>query len=89
METTFISKCCREEATEDYKPHPKDKYEDIDIWVCSKCKKECEVEVCADCLGTGEVTTMEAVYAGEPHIAPIGTRTCHCQAKEEEYDDQE
>lgn len=37
------------------------------------------IEVCAFCLGTGEVTTMEAVYAGESHQAPIGTKVCICQ----------
>lgn len=47
-------------------------------------KYECEF-----CEDTGEVTTMEAVYAGEPHTAPIGSGTCpHCKA-EDEYDDQE
>lgn len=42
------------------------------------------VEVCAECLGTGEVTTMEAVYPNEPHQAPIGTKPCICQLKVEE-----
>lgn len=88
-ETTFISKCCREEANEDYKPHPKDKNEDIDIWVCSKCKKECEVEeVCAYCLGEGEYSTDES--DGEGHIMRgVGTQKCHCTKQEEEYDNQE
>lgn len=77
METISISKCCRVEANEDYKQDPRDKYEDIDIWVCSKCHKECEVEqVCALCLGTGEIVTSEQVYPGEPHMADIGTAVC-------------
>jgi hypothetical protein len=38
-----------------------------------------EVNVCPMCLGTGEVTTEEYVYPGEPHTAPIGTRKCLCQ----------
>lgn len=36
-------------------------------------------DVCLDCGGTGEVTTMERVYPNEPHMAPIGTMKCHCQ----------
>lgn len=42
-------------------------------------------DICPDCGGSGEVTTMEQVYANEPHMAPIGTRPCHCQSKQ--YDD--
>lgn len=76
MDTTLISKCCRVEAREDYKPHPRDKHEDIDIWVCTKCEKECEVEeVCGFCLGTGEVSVDED--DGEGHTARgVGTRKC-------------
>lgn len=46
---------------------------------------------CDECGGTGEVTTMEQVYANEPHMAPIGTRPCpKCRSKkEEEYNDQD
>lgn len=40
-------------------------------------------DVCEYCGGTGEITTMESVYAGEPHQAPIGTQTCICQLEEE------
>lgn len=83
MGIIYISTCCKADANEDYKPDPRDKYEDIDIYVCSKCKKECEVEdVCEDCRGTGEVTTMEQVYPNEPHTAPIGTEKCHCQSRD-------
>lgn len=39
-------------------------------------------EVCPICSGTGEVTTMERVYPGEPHMAPIGTEKCECQLKD-------
>jgi hypothetical protein len=34
--------------------------------------------ICEWCNGEGEITTMEQVYAGEPHTAPIGTRKCIC-----------
>lgn len=39
-------------------------------------------EVCAECLGTGEVTTMERVYPddGSP-VASIGVRACICKNK--------
>lgn len=41
-------------------------------------------EECDICGGTGEVTTMEPVYAGEPHTAPVGSRRCECTIDEEE-----
>lgn len=45
------------------------------------------VEVCETCDGTGEVTTMEYVYPGEPHMAPIGTAPCpDCSLREREYE---
>lgn len=78
MITVSISKCCRVEV-------PEANDEAGVIWLCPQCKNECEVEeVCADCLGTGEVTTMEQVYAGEPHTAPIGTQKCICQLKNDD-----
>jgi len=50
---------------------------------CSECFKEQKqeedrerCEVCETCGGTGEVSCMEAVYPGEPHMAPIGTQPC-------------
>ena len=85
METVEVSACCKANLVEDFKDNPRDHHDLIEIYTCEKCKKECEVEqVCAECLGTGEVTTMEYVYPGEPHQAPIGTRTCICQKKEDE-----
>lgn len=52
--------------------------------------KDEDEEVCPTCGGTGEVTTMETVYAGEPHTAPVGTGRCpDCNMPDEdEYDDQ-
>lgn len=35
-----------------------------------------EEEVCETCGGSGVVTTMEAVYPNEPHMAPIGEENC-------------
>ncbi len=40
-----------------------------------------ECDICED---TGEVTTMEKVYNGEPHEAPIGSKTCICRIQEED-----
>lgn len=81
METIFISKCCKEKAVADY---PVEEGNTNVVYACLKCENECEVEeVCADCLGTGEVTTIERVYAGEPHMADVGTAPCHCQKREE------
>lgn len=80
-EQITISLCCKAEAIEDYKDNLRDHHDPEPIYTCSKCKEECDVEenVCAYCLGTGEVTTMETVYPGESHVAPIGTETCACQ----------
>jgi len=35
--------------------------------------------ICEHCDGAGEVQTMEKVWAGEPHEAPIGTKKCVCK----------
>ena len=49
-----------------------------------------EEEVCEFCGGTGEISSMEYVYAGEPHMADIGTKTCICRIKnEDDFDDQQ
>ena len=47
-----------------------------------------EVEkVCAECLGTGEISTDED--DGEGHIARgVGSQKCRCRIKEIEYDNQ-
>ncbi len=44
-----------------------------------------EANVCPDCGGTGEVTFYEPVYPGEPHMALVGSKRCHCQ-DEDEYE---
>ena len=39
---------------------------------------------CKECGGTGELSVEEQVYAGEPHMAPIGSEPCpSCQPKKE------
>lgn len=43
---------------------------------------------CPICGGDGEVTVMEPVYQGEPHMAAIGTRPCECQLIEEDGRDE-
>ena len=35
-----------------------------------------EIKKCSSCLGNGEVSVMEKVYPGEPHVAPIGVEKC-------------
>lgn len=81
-ETTFISKCCREEV-------PEADGEEGVLWLCPRCKGECEVEeVCAYCLGDGEYSTDES--DGEGHIMRgVGTQKCHCTIDEDDYDDQD
>ncbi len=79
-DTILISQCCNKEVSEDYKQSPYDKNEDIDIYVCSKCKRECLVnEVCAYCLGTGEESLDED--DGEGHLMKgVGSKKCiHCK----------
>ncbi len=44
--------------------------------------------VCPICGGDGEVTVMEPVYQGEPHMAAVGTMPCDCQLIEEDGYDQ-
>jgi len=41
-------------------------------------------DVCEECNGTGEVDCMDYVYAGEPHMAMVGTRKCVCQSNNDE-----
>lgn len=51
--------------------------EAINEWINSPVEEEKEEEdVCSTCGGSGEVSTMEAVYPGEPHMAPVGTSPC-------------
>lgn len=84
-ETVEVSDCCHADLVEGYKNNPRDHHDPIEIYTCSKCGKECEVEeVCAFCRGEGEVTTMEQVYPNEPHYADVGTRKCVCQIKDDD-----
>lgn len=85
MPTEKISKCCGDRAIPDYAST--DPNETEVRYSCLKCERDCETEeVCEFCGGTGEVTTMEQVYAGEPHMAPIGTATCSCRLQAKEYE---
>lgn len=80
-ETTKVSACCKAEVREVTAG-------DESATQCTSCERACDVaEVCVHCLGTGEVTTMERVYPGEPHMAPIGTEPCICQKKNHDHDD--
>lgn len=64
----------------------------MSIIICKHCDRhvdtnfdaehedECEDRPCETCDGTGEVSSMEQVYPGEPHMADIGTQPCpDCQ----------
>ena len=73
-ETIFISKCCKVEVPE------ADEENNGVLWLCPKCKNECEVEeVCAYCLGTKEEVYDED--DGEGHMQRgVGSRPCpHCR----------
>lgn len=55
----------------------------IDSWYTPKVKTfDCDM-----CEDTGEVSTMEYVYAGEPHMADIGTKPCICRMQERDSDE--
>lgn len=44
-------------------------------------------QMCEHCEDSGEVSRMEAVYPGEPHMADIGTETCTCKRRDDDdYD---
>ena len=63
-------------------------------YFCTKCLKEVDpdeheckeiVKVCAYCLGSGQVPSMEQVYPGEPHYANTGVQPCICvETKQDE-----
>lgn len=79
----LISKCHVAEVTEKESVTDDIHY----VYVCTKCKQECEVEsVCAVCLGTGVVDTY---YRGDDtgyNYVVDGTKPCICQAKEHDGD---
>jgi hypothetical protein len=46
------------------------------------------IKPCDTCGGSGEVSVMEPVYQGEPHMADTGTASCpECSAGHEEVED--
>lgn len=48
-----------------------------------------KAKLCEECNGFGEVNTMESVYPGEPHMAPIGSEVCdNCLGSGEEQDEE-
>lgn len=54
---------------------------------CLGCGANGLEEPCETCGGEGEVSTMEQVYPGEPHMAPIGTAPCpDCNLPEPDYE---
>lgn len=56
--------------------------EKLNSWYKHRSNKERVVEKeydCEDCEDTGEVSCMESVYPGEPHMAMVGTEMCHCR----------
>lgn len=89
MSTIEVSKCCLADLVEDFKDNPRDHDDPIEIYTCSDCKKECEVEeVCEFCYGDGEVSTDED--DGEGHIMRgVGSQTCICRVREEEAEKDE
>lgn len=65
-------------------------YSAKDGYICPKCQRFCAaIQVCAECMGTGEVASMERVYPGEHHMASIGTRICDCKKLTTNIDDNE
>ena len=63
--------------------------EQLNGWYDHKSNKEKETEKydCETCQDTGEVSCMERVYPGEPHMANIGTEPCpDCRGADNEID---
>lgn len=69
--------------------------EKLNSWYEHKSNKELTIErmesaedECEFCGGSGEVSTMEMVEAGNPGtMADVGSRPCpHCQNNEDEYE---
>lgn len=54
------------------------------VFTCREIDIE-QSEVCQYCEGEGEVPCMDYVYAGEPHMAMVGTQKCIC--REDDGDD--
>lgn len=52
--------------------------------------EEEDVEECEFCGGLNgeheDISTMEQVYAGEPHYAPIGSQRCPATLDDDEYE---
>jgi len=47
-----------------------------------------KAKLCEECNGIGEVSTMERVWANEPHMAPVGSAICaNCIGSGEEIDE--
>jgi hypothetical protein len=60
--------------------------EEIDGMVEDMIRKD---DACPECNGTGEVSQMEYVYPGEPHMADTGTRPCICKLRDpDDYDEE-
>jgi len=48
-----------------------------------------KAKLCEECNGVGEVSVMETVWAGEPHMAPVGSEKCaNCLGSGEEIDEE-
>lgn len=79
-----VSVCCKATPIEDTKENPRDHHDPIEIYRCSKCHKECEVEeVCELCNGTGVVDKDERDSDG--NIARgVGSEPCMHTLKDEE-----
>ena len=77
-----ISKCCGVEVYESFKDNLKDHHDPIEIYRCSKCQLECDIEtVCELCLGSGEVSVDETDESGNV-MRGVGTRKCECKLTE-------
>jgi hypothetical protein len=62
--TIEVSSCCKADLVEDFRDNPRDHHDPIEIYSCSKCKRECEAEEQATCPldicdGSGKYEEME------------------------------
>ena len=64
-----VSDCCKAGLIEDFKNNPRDHHDPFEIYICEKCKQECEeIDVCEICLDTGKYEEEDGYTKVCPHV---------------------
>ena len=78
-----VSTCCKATPVEDFRDNPRDHHDPIEIYTCSECKKECDIEeVCEFCLGTGEIIEDGRDSSGNIERG-VNSRRCVCRVRDD------